>query len=72
MVDFVDFVDLFCMRNFRNLFLIPLHQISALVCARGVTKRYTPWGVVTADTPKKLCFFFEYFVISKDFLNFAL
>ena len=39
MVDFVDFVDLFCMRNFRNLFLIPLHQISALVCTRGVTKR---------------------------------
>jgi hypothetical protein len=66
MVDFVDFVDLFCMRNFRNLFLIPLHQISALVCTRGVTKRDTPWGVVTADTPqKKLCFFFAY---SKDFL----
>jgi hypothetical protein len=50
-------------RNFRNLFLIPLHQISALVClftlsiwdtAQGtVAKRDTPLGVVTADTPQK-------------------
>ena len=55
-VNLVNLVNLFCMRNFRNfrnLFLISLHQISALVCTRGVTKRDTPWGVVTADTPQK-------------------
>ena len=31
----------------------------------GITKRDTPWGVVTADTPQKTLFFFAY---SKDFL----
>ena len=53
--------------------MMPMGLAKCDTLCKGRAKR-TPLddgGVVTADTPKKLVFFFEHFVVSKIMCNFA-